>query len=145
MDQSIPTCPSLRNPARSRYDEFIINKRALCIEDNIEAESCAWVGTPLFCNGFSFLPGLLGILPWPGTPGGCPAGSMLLAQNNEPPVKGQIFPQQCFPGTMSSYVSAIFHLLSWRQWSEGSIFPSTCSTCMRPETFANHIILLAVL
>ncbi|TEA17437.1 Acidic mammalian chitinase [Colletotrichum sidae] len=77
-------------------------KRSLCVPDNIEVEGCSWVGRPLFCSP----PTIFDAVRIRGVPasGGCPKGSVHLANNNMPPSEGdESNPKECFPGTYAAF------------------------------------------
>ncbi|WYZ42272.1 hypothetical protein EsH8_V_001167 [Colletotrichum jinshuiense] len=83
-----------RDPTNQRAGR---GKRTLCVPGNIEAEGCSWVGEPLFCSPpLVFSP----ILPIAGliAAGGCPQGSIHLANDNMPPSSDDNdAPKECFP------------------------------------------------
>jgi hypothetical protein len=116
MGKTGDSCPFLRNPLSAGYDNPQPSYRLLCIEEDIETEECEWYGTPLFCSGFGFIhpekPDELNeeIL---NIPGGCPAGTIHVASNNQPPFNAAV-PDTCFPGTMSSFVSDMMRLFGHR-------------------------------
>jgi hypothetical protein len=71
------------------------NRRLLCIENDVEADECAWVGKPLFCQFPNILRRQLNASP---------PGSIHLANNNQPP-NADAGADTCFPGTMAAFVS----------------------------------------
>lgn len=79
-------------------------QRSLCVPDNLSVKGCSWVGRPLFCSKPSFL-SLANSLEQP-VPGGCPKGSLHVADNNMPPGDpDDTAPKECYPGTWSAFVS----------------------------------------
>lgn len=61
------------------------------------------MGKPLFCSPPSVLSP--DSVKRPAVAGGCPKGSLHVANNNMPPSDEGVATKECFPGTWSAFVS----------------------------------------
>ncbi|ROT38621.1 hypothetical protein SODALDRAFT_166751 [Sodiomyces alkalinus F11] len=111
--KDVEECKLNRGPNAIHNRDVGRGKRALCAPNKMEVGGCSWVGQPLFCS-----PPRVSTILNPGF-GGCPKGSIHLANNNMPPSSDDNDnPKECFPGTYSAFCCNSVEVKLERRWCD---------------------------